>query len=104
MNDTINDAYLSSILGRTVINERGTVIGSLWDLIMIPGEIYPEVSHLLIKRGKDILSLAWQEVALFNRFVITARNLATLETHAFNESEILVKRDILDKQIVDVNG
>jgi CBS domain-containing protein/sporulation protein YlmC with PRC-barrel domain len=104
MNDTITDAYLSSVLGRTVINERGTILGKLWDLVMIPGEVFPEVSHLLIKNGKTTLTLSWQDVALFNRFVITARNLAHLVTHTYSDSEILVKRDILDKQIVDVNG
>ena len=104
MNDTITDAYVSTVLGRTVITERGTVIGKLWDMVMVPGEVYPEVSHLLIKRKKEILSLSWGDVALFNRFVITARNMASLDPHAFGESEILVKRDILDKQIVDVNG
>lgn len=104
MNDTITDAYVSTVLGRTVINERGTVLGKLWDMVMVPGEVYPEVSHLLIKRKKEILSLTWSDVALFNRFVITARNLAAIEPHNFSDSEILVKRDILDKQIVDVNG
>jgi CBS domain-containing protein/sporulation protein YlmC with PRC-barrel domain len=104
MQDTITDAYLSSVLGRTVINERGAILGKLWDLVLIPGDVLPLVSHLLIKQRQTTLSLAWQDVALFNRFVITARNQARLDDHSFCDTEILVKRDILDKQIVDVNG
>jgi magnesium transporter len=105
MNIIMSELYFSSVLGKTVINEAGQEIGKLWDLIMVPGETFPEVSHLLVKRRKDVVSVLWREVSLFNPFVISIQGSPS-EVPAFapKEGEILVKRDILDRQIVDVDG
>lgn len=101
----INDIFLSSILGKTVIDTQGMEIGRLWDLVMVPGEVFPEVSHLLVKKGRCIYSLPWQRISLFNRYVISiSGTVPELPQYAAKEHEILVKRHILDKQIVDVNG
>ncbi|NTW98993.1 MAG: magnesium transporter MgtE, partial [Geobacteraceae bacterium] len=55
----INEIYLSSVIGRSVINSNGDQIGILRDLIMIPGEVFPEVSHIVIKTRKGIKTLPW---------------------------------------------
>ncbi len=106
MNAEFNEIYLSAVIGRSVINSKGEELGTLRDLIMVPGEVFPEVSHIVIKSRKGLKSLPWHEVALFTHVVISAvgatpPGLAAYET---KESEILVKRDLLDKQIVDVDG
>ena len=105
MKDVTNELFLSSVLGRPVINEPGQEIGRLWDLIMIPGAGFPEVSHLLVKKGKQVQMFPWNTISLFNSFVISVRTQSsTLTLYQPREGEILVKRDILDKQIVDVEG
>ena len=109
MNETmvekINDMYLSSVLGRPVINERGRKIGTLDDLVMAPGETFPEVSHLIVKNGKRLAAIPWSSILLFNRFVTSVSgSAAELPPFVPGDREILVKRDILDKQIVDVDG
>lgn len=101
----MSELFVSAVLGKTVINDRGQEIGKLQDVIMVPGEVFPEVSHLLVKRKKELLAVPWQDVSLFNRLVISIRPGVAMEPHQpGREGEILVKRDILDKQIVDVNG
>ena len=105
MDTVINELFLSSVLGKPVINEQGREIGKLWDLIMIPGDGFPEVSHLLVKKGQQIFSFPWRDISLFNSFVISVRTRLTgLSPYMPREGEILVRRDILDKQIVDVEG
>lgn len=105
MDTVMSDLFLSSVLGKPVINQQGQEIGKLWDLVMIPGEGFPEVSHLLVKKGKRIFSFPWHEITLFNSFVISVRTLSMeLPSYFPREGEILVSRDILDKQIVDVEG
>lgn len=105
MHTVINELFLSSVLDKIVINEQGQKIGRLWDLVMAPGEIFPEVSHLLIKRDKDILAIPWHGISLFNPVVISVSRLERhIQPYVPREGEILVRRDILDKQIVDVNG
>lgn len=105
MNSVLAEVFLSTVLGKTVINPQGQEIGKLWDLIMIPGEVFPEVSHLLVKSKRRTLSIPWHKISLFNRFVISVSGPShNLPEHTIREGEIHVKRDILDKQIVDVNG
>jgi len=102
----INEIYLSSVIGRSVINSNGDQIGILRDLIMVPGEVFPEVSHIVIKSRKGIKTLPWSEVTLFTHVVISTGSIKPnrLTTYLPGEGDILVKRDLLDKQIVDVNG
>ena len=103
--EKINDMYLSTVLGRPVINERGRKIGILDDLVMAPGETFPEVSHLIVKDGKRLAAIPWSSILLFNRFVTSiSGSSADLPPFEPGEREILVRRDILDKQIVDVDG
>ncbi|HEY3309299.1 MAG TPA: CBS domain-containing protein [Desulfuromonadaceae bacterium] len=104
-NNIISEIFLSDIIGKTVIDARGDIIGVLRDLVMVPGEVFPEVSHILIKSGKKTSSVPWSGIALFNRAVISVAGLGTdLLPSVPQEGDILVKRDILDKQIVDVDG
>ena len=106
MNTEFNELYLSAVIGRSVINSKGEGLGILRDLIMVPGEVFPEVSHIVIKSRKGMKTLPWNEVALFTHVVISAVSAYPpgLATYEPQESEILVKRDLLDKQIVDVDG
>ena len=102
----INEIYLSSVIGRSVINSNGDKIGILRDLIMVPGEVFPEVSHIVIKSRRGIKTLPWSEVSLFTHVVISTDSVKPhhLVTYLPGEGDILVKRDLLDKQIVDVDG
>jgi len=101
-----NEIYLSAVIGRSVINSKGEKLGTLRDLVMIPGDVFPEVSHIVIKARKGLKSLPWNEVALFTHVVIsvTGVNPPGLSDFESRGGEILVKRDLLDKQIVDVDG
>ena len=105
MNLDINELYLSSVLDKTVIDEKGREIGKLWDLIMIPGEVFPGVSHVLVKGKRMLSAIPWSEISLFNSFVISVSGrYYEIAPHVQKDGEILVRRDILDKQIVDING
>jgi magnesium transporter len=106
MDMEFNEIYLSAVINRSVINSKGEDLGTLRDLIMVPGEVFPEVSHIVIKSRKGLKSLPWNEVALFTHVVIstTGAKPPGLNAYGPQESDILVKRDLLDKQIVDVDG
>lgn len=102
---TRNEVFLSRVLGETVITPEGHEIGKLQDLVMVPGERFPEVSHLLVLSDGRTLSLPWPRVNLFNQYIISAAGpVHNIPEHQKHEGDILLKRDILDRQIVDVNG
>lgn len=106
MRTEYSEIYLSSVIGRSVITSGGIEIGTLRDLVMVPGEVFPEVSHLVIRRGRSQELLPWGMVKLFTHIVIstTSTMISELLPYTPLEGEILVKRDLLDKQIVDVDG
>ena len=106
MRKEYSEIYLSSVIGRSVINSKGETLGVLRDLIMIPGDVFPEVSHIVIKSRKGKMSLPWSEVTLFTHVVISVTGIKPpdLKPYEYAEGEILVRRDLLDKQIVDVDG
>jgi len=105
MTEELNEVYLSRVLGKTVINDKGRKIGALADLVMTPGETFPEVSHVIVTDRKRLLAIPWYDIALFNRFVVSVKRIAgEYSRYESPDGEILVKRDILDKQIVDVDG
>ena len=101
----ITDVYLSEILKKDVVNQFGRKVGVLWDLSIVPGTEYPSVTRLILRKGRQFLEAPVQYLQLFNRFVITVDlSGVTLASYSFQEGDILVKKHILDKQIVDVNG
>ena len=105
MIEELNEVYLSRVLGKTVINAHGREIGILCDLAMVPGEGFPQVSHLTVRSKKRLVSIPWHEISLFNRFVVSVAGIATeFPPYESPEGDVLLKRDILDKQIVDVDG
>lgn len=105
MSIPMSEIFLSAVLAKTVITPQGEEIGKLHDLIMIPGEHFPEISQLLVQTHDKILSAPWQRVTLFNHFVISVTGaLQSIPEYRQREGDVLLKRDLLDRQIVDVNG
>jgi CBS domain-containing protein/sporulation protein YlmC with PRC-barrel domain len=101
----ITDVYLSEVLKKDIIDQHGKRIGALWDLVIVPGARFPGVIKLVLKNRKQLIEVPVTDVHLFNKFVI-ALNLSEkpLAHYRHHEGDILIKRHILDKQILDVNG
>lgn len=101
----ITDVYLSEILGKDVIDQFGKKLGILRDLIIVPGLKYPGVIKIILKNKKQLTEIAVENLQLFNSSVITV-NLpdSNLNNYMHEDGDILVKKHILDKQILDVNG
>jgi len=101
----ITDVYLSEVLKKDVIDQHGKRMGALWDLVIVPGARFPGVIKLVLKNRKQLIEVPVTDVHLFNKFVI-ALNLPEkpLAHYRHHEGDILIKRHILDKQILDVNG
>jgi magnesium transporter len=99
------ELYISSVLNKKIINQKGQIIGKLWDVAITPSDNLPIVNSLLVKQGREIYSVAWKHVVLFNPMVVSVTG--TTDEYPLYESthrSILLRRDVLDKQIVDVNG
>lgn len=100
--------FFSELQGRAVINSQGRSVGKLDDLKVRLGELFPKVTTLAVKRSrlKKPLALDWADVESFNGEIVTLKPEAEnrflpLEV---GREEILLRADLLDKQVVDTFG
>jgi len=99
------EIFVSEVQGKPVLDQTGEEIGKLRDIIVGPGEPFPPVHALVVDRRGDAILIPWDQVNLFNRRVISANIRAEFASPAsLVPTDILICRDLLDKQIVDING
>lgn len=99
--------YFSELLGRSVVDDRGGRVGRLADLKVRLGESFPRMSTFLVRTdGKNLQALEWSEVADFTGKRIALKPGAREKLHPPNVrgEEILLKEELLDKQVVDTHG
>jgi len=100
--------FFSEILGRFVADEEGTAVGKLADLKLRLGELFPKVATLVVKkrREKKLVELDWQEVQSLNTTMIRLNPGAVEKFRPLevNPQEILLRDELLDKQVVDTFG
>jgi magnesium transporter len=97
--------YLSQVVGRPVRDESGESIGRVADLIVAVGEQYPPVTGLVISTDQRKIFLPWSSVASVDVSGAILRT-RTIDIGKFQQrpNEILLKADLMDKQIVDIDG
>ncbi|RME64777.1 MAG: magnesium transporter, partial [Nitrospirae bacterium] len=84
---------------------RGEEIGLLKDLVVVRGQRLPVVESLIVSRKKKLYRIPWESMSMFNRRILaTTLTKDNVPLYEETEKDLLVVRDILDKQIVDVTG
>ena len=99
--------YLSQITGKPVVDASGEKIGTVSDLAISTGEVFPRITSLAFQGpGRVPFMISWRKyVKEFNEEGITLG----VDSHDIRFSylqpdEVLLARDLLDKQIVDTQG
>jgi magnesium transporter len=101
----IGDVYVSEILKKQVLDPKGEESGRLDDFIITLGDLFPSVSGLLVSRKGVRYQVPWKNVSIFNKKVISTDLPAQdLPKAVLGKGEMLACRELLDKQIVDING
>ncbi len=97
--------YLSQVIGRPVRDRNDEQIGKVADLIVAVGDRYPPVTGLVVETDRRRIFLPWTSVAALDD---TGAKLSTLtmDLGKFSQrpNEILLRSDLMDKQIVDIDG
>ncbi|MDD8026013.1 MAG: CBS domain-containing protein [Acidobacteriota bacterium] len=99
--------FLSELLGREAASPDGP-IGRIADLKIVLGEPFPRVSALVLRRRrmKHLQELDWSEVAAFDErpTAVKAEAASRLRPLSVGRDEMLLRDDLLDKQVVDTQG
>ncbi len=99
------EVFSSEIIKKPVLDPKGEEIGRVKDLVIVKGDTLPKINALIIERKKKLFILPWKELNIFNKRIISSKVYKEgIQKYEFNEEDLLIVRDILDKQIVDVNG
>jgi CBS domain-containing protein len=98
---------LTDYLGQDVFDAADVRIGVVADLVARLGGPAPRVTRILVRAGRHgRFALPWEDVAGFERSGVVLREVAgELDRGAQPaEDEVLLLRDLVDTQIVDVAG
>ena len=99
------DIFVSDVYQKPLLDQIGEEIGKLKDITVGQGDPFPAILSLVAVSGKQTFLIPWEQVNLFNKRVISANVLKKdLQPADSAPSDILIVRDLLDKQIVDING
>ena len=99
------EVFSSEIIKKPVLDPKGEELGKVKDFVIIKGETLPKISALIIEKKKLLFCLPWHHLNIFNKKIISSKVFGdSLQPYELREEDLLIVRDILDKQIVDVNG
>ena len=100
-------AFLSELIGKPVADVDGERLGTLNDLLAAPRgkNPHPQITAIVVKGrgGEQIISIA--DVAVLIAPAVPLRvHRQEITPYQPSENELWLVRDVLDKQIIDMNG
>ena len=97
--------YLSQLLGRPIREVEGERVATLKDVIVRLGSDHPPVTGLVARyRRRDFFVPRAHVRSIDVSGVSLNSDLLDLRRFARREGEVLLGRDVLDKQLIDVDG
>src|SRR5918911_4111254 len=98
--------YLSQVLNRPIRDLDGERVATIKDVIVRLGEgDHPPVAGFVARyRRRDFFLPRWRMAEFGEHGVRMSSDLLDLRPFARREGEVLLARDVLDKQLIDVDG
>ncbi|MGZ8847610.1 MAG: magnesium transporter MgtE N-terminal domain-containing protein [Pyrinomonadaceae bacterium] len=98
--------YLSQVLGRPILDLDGERVAALKDVIVRLGEEdHPPVAGFVARyRRRDFFLPRWRIVHFGEDGVRLNSDILDLRPFMRRDGEVLLARDVLDKQLIDVDG
>lgn len=98
--------YLSQVLGRSIRDLEGERVATIKDVIVRLGEDdHPPLTGLVARyRRRDFFLPRWRIKEFGEHGARLNADILDLRPFARRESEVLLARDVLDKQLIDVDG
>ena len=99
------EVFVSELVKKPVLDPKGDELGRVKDFIVVKGGLLPRVSAIILAKKKNRYCVEWENVGIFNKRIISSKIYSHEVTpYISSEENLLIVRDIFDKQIVDANG
>ncbi len=98
--------FFTELIGRTVVDSTNRTIGRLRDIVVSDDAAYPVITALSVssRRGKPCVDVPWGQVSSFEEPVVLRQPLDQIQPHDVTNDEVRIGAQILDRQIIDVEG
>src|SRR5256884_6885662 len=98
--------YLSQVLGRPILDLEGERVATLKDVIVRLGkDDHPPVAGFVARyRRRDFFLSRWRIAEFGEQGVRLNTDILDLRPFVRRDGEVLLARDVLDKQLIDVDG
>ncbi|MCS6873611.1 MAG: CBS domain-containing protein [Pyrinomonadaceae bacterium] len=98
--------YLSQVLGKPIYDAEGEKVAVIRDVVVRYGdEDYPPVIGLVARYRRRDFFVPWARIANFGESGARLNtDILDLRPFTRREGEVLLAKDVLDKQLIDVNG
>lgn len=98
--------YLSQVLGRPIYDLEGERVATIKDVIVRlgAGEHPPVTGFVARYRRRDFFLPRWRIAEFSERGARLNADILDLRPFVRREGEVLLARDVLDKQLIDVDG
>jgi flagellar motility protein MotE (MotC chaperone)/sporulation protein YlmC with PRC-barrel domain len=95
---------LSELLGATVRDASGTVRGRVREVAVAPQEHPTRIAYLIVRTGEGERMLPATALRACGATVRTDSEASSWDRYSASDGVLLLKRDLLDQQIIDVHG
>jgi CBS domain-containing protein/sporulation protein YlmC with PRC-barrel domain len=102
----VPEIHASRLLEKTVVDRFGKRLGRVNDILVEPGDEFPPVVALEVRTKRGALRrIPWSLIQVMVRQYLTLSVQTSEADEGFLPENVLhLRRDLLDKQIVDLNG
>jgi CBS domain-containing protein/sporulation protein YlmC with PRC-barrel domain len=102
-----SEMFASELKGVPVVDRLQDTVGEVKDLVITVGEVFPKITGLLVRvvaKGEDFIILMGEIDLIGKQFVVTRSVKERVVYTKPRPDELLLCKDLLDKQIVDTEG
>ena len=102
--------FLSDILGHSVFDSADRKVGVLYDVAAYMGPTFPIITKIRVRvrrhggAKRQLLFVHWTDVLGMEGFNLILKGSLPLDDPPLHERELLLWKNVLDKQMVDVEG
>lgn len=97
--------YFTELRQATVYDSAGSRVGRIADLALVPAQDARRVGQFVLKSRSRRFAVSYREVGDISLQAIRLKiEAGKLNPYAPGDDELLIGKDVLDQQIIDING